>query len=382
MNEEEDKLGIKGSSTRQVFFNDVMVPVENMLYEREKGFKIAVNILNIGRIKLGIAAVGGAKHVTTKAVQYANERVQFGNPISSYGAIKNKLARMITGTFVSESLNFRAGHNIDEKIASLIAEGMDESEAKLKGIEQFAIESSISKVHGSEVIDYVVDEGLQIYGGMGFSKEAPMERAFRDARIARIYEGTNEINRMLMVDMVFKRAMKGELALMEPAMAVGKKLTQVPSFSTPDGSELFAKEKEHLKNLKKVFLMIGGKAAQSLGTDLAKEQEILMNIADIMIEIYAAESALLRTEKLVGIKGEEACRQFINMSKVYLFDATEKISTAGREAIISFTKGDEQKVMLMGLKRWTKMDYDNVKELRRAIADSAIEAGKYPFSIY
>jgi len=382
MNDEEKKLGIKGSSTRQVFFNDVKVPVENLLYERGKGFKIAVNILNIGRIKLGMAAVGGAKLVTSFAIQYANERKQFGKSISSYGAIKNKLAKMITDTFVSESLNYRAGHNMDEKIESLIEGGMDESEAKLKGIEQFAIESSISKVHGSEVIDYVVDEGVQIYGGMGFSAEAPMERAYRDARIARIYEGTNEINRMLMVDMVFKRAMKGELALMEPAMAVGKELTQVPSFAASDSSVFFSKEKELVKNLKKVFLMIGGKAAQSLGTNLSEEQEILMNIADIMIQIYAAESVLLRTEKLVGINGEEACQQYINMTKAYLFEATEKISTSGREAIISFTKGDEQKVLLMGLKRWTKMEYENIKELRRSIADHAIEMGKYPFNIY
>jgi len=382
MNEEEEKLGIKGSSTRQVFFNDVKVPVENMLYERQKGFKIAVNILNIGRIKLGVAAVGGGKLVISKAIQYAKERKQFGNPISSYGAIKTKLAKMIASTYASESLNYRAGHNIDEKIESLIENGMEESEAKLKGIEQFAIEASISKVHGSEVIDYVVDEGLQIYGGMGFSKDAPMERAYRDARIARIYEGTNEINRMLMVDMVFKRAMKGELAFMEPAMAAGKELTQVPSFATPDADVFFGKEKELIKNLKKVFLMIGGKAAQSLGMDLASEQEILMNIADIMIEIYAAESALLRTEKLVGVRGEEACKPYIDMTKAYLFDATEKITTAGREAIISFTKGDEQKVMLMGLKRWTKMEYDNIKELRRSIAEHAVEAGKYPFSIY
>ncbi len=379
MNEEEKKLGIKGSSTRQVFFNDTEVPVDNMLSERGNGFKIAVNILNIGRIKLGAGVIGGCKQVITDSVRYANERKQFGQSISNFGAIKAKLANMATKTFATEAACYRAGQNIDERIESLIADGMPENEAKLKGVEQFAIECAIMKVHGSEVLDYCVDEGVQVYGGMGFSADAPMERAYRDARIARIYEGTNEINRMLLVGMTVKRAMKGELNLMGPAMAVAKELTSVPDFGAKSFDGAFAKEKDVLKNLKKSVLMVAGKAAQDFGMKLNDEQEILMNIADMMIEIYAAESTLLRAEKLIGIWGEEAARQQINMAKLYLYEAVEKINASGKEAIISFAKGDEQKVMLMGLKRFTKMDLYNVKELRREIADHLIEKNEYAF---
>nr|WKN37536.1 acyl-CoA dehydrogenase family protein [Tunicatimonas sp. TK19036] len=379
MNEEEKKLGIKGSSTRQVFFNETPVPVANMLSERGNGFKIAVNILNIGRIKLGAGVIGGCKKVISDSIQYANDRKQFGQSISNFGAIKQKIANMATKVYATESASYRAGQDIDDRIIALIGEGMSVDEAKLKGVEQFAIECAMMKVHGSEVLDYCVDEGVQIYGGMGFSADAPMERAYRDARISRIYEGTNEINRMLLVGMVIKRAMKGELNLMGPAMAVAKELTSVPDFGAKSLDGVFAKEKEVLKNLKKSVLMVAGKAAQDLGMKLDEEQEILMNVADMMIEIYAAESTLLRTEKLIGIRGEEACRQHSNMAKLYLYDAVEKINGSGKEAIISFTKGDEQKVMLMGLKRFTKMDLYNVKDLRREIADYLIEKNEYGF---
>lgn len=379
MNEEEKKLGIKGSSTRQVFFNDTMVPVDNMLSERGNGFKIAVNILNIGRIKLGAGVIGGCKQVVTDSVKYANERKQFGVSISNFGAIKQKLANMATLIYATESADYRAGQDIEDRIQALIDEGMSESEAKLKGVEQFAIECAMMKVHGSEVLDYCVDEGVQIYGGMGFSAEAPMERAYRDARISRIYEGTNEINRMLLVGMTLKRAFKGEIDLLGPAMAVGKELTSVPDFSTKDLSGMFAKEKEGLKNLKKSVLMVAGKAAQDFGTKLDDEQEILMNIADMMIEIYAAESTLLRTEKLVSIRGEEACQEQIKMAQLYLYMAVDKINKSGKEAIASFAKGDEQRIMLMGLKRFTKMDLYNVKELRRSVADFLIEKNEYAF---
>lgn len=379
MNEEEKKMGIKGSSTRQVFFNDCKVPVENMLSERQNGFKIAVNILNIGRIKLGSGILGGVRKVTSDAIKYSTERKQFGVSINTFGAIKAKLAEMAIRTYVSESLCYRAGQDIEEQINAYVSEGMDESQAKLKGVEAFAMECAIGKIHGSEVLDYVVDQGVQIYGGMGYSAEAPMERAYRDARIARIYEGTNEINRMLMIGMLLKRAMKGEVNLFEPAMAVSAELTSVPSFETIDTSELFASEKETLKKLKKVFLMVGGKAAMALQDKIEDEQEIMMNLADVMIEIYAAESAILRTEKLVGMKGESATSMHIAMSQVYLAEAVDKINAAAKEAIGSFTKGDEQKVMLMGLKRFTKADLVNTKELRRKIADYMIEQGKYPF---
>ncbi len=354
MNEEEKKMGIKGSSTRQVFFNDCPVPVENMLSDRQNGFKIAVNILNIGRVKLGAGVLGGVRTVTTQAIKYSTERKQFGVSINSFGAIKSKLAEMAAKTYVSESLCYRAGQDIEDKINALQSEGMDPSEAKLKGVEAFAIECAIAKVQCSEVLDYVVDQGVQIYGGMGYSADAPMERAYRDARISRIYEGTNEINRMLMVGMLLKRAMKGEVNIFDPAMAVSKELTSVPSFETIDTSELFAAEKEVLKKLKKVFLMVGGKAAMTLQDKIEDEQEIMMNLADVMIEIYASESAILRTEKLVSMKGEDSCKHQIAMTQIYLSQAVDKINVAAKEAIGSFTKGDEQKVMLMGLKRFTK----------------------------
>lgn len=379
MNDEEVKLGIKGSSTRQVFFNDCKVPVENMLSSRENGFKIAVNILNIGRIKLASGVIGGCKTVASLSTQYANDRKQFGVSISSFGAIKNKLANMALRTYATESAAYRAGQNIDDKIESLIADGMEEQEAKLKGVEQFAIECAIMKVHGSEVLDYIVDEGVQVYGGMGFSEDAPMARAYRDSRIARIYEGTNEINRMLLVGMILKRAMKGELDVMGPAMAVAKELTSVPSFATPDLSKPFAAEKEVLKKLKKAVLMVAGKAAQTFGPKLNDEQEILMNLADMVIEIYVAESTLLRTEKLISQKGEGACKLQKAMTQVYLYEAVQKINNAGNEAVACFVTGDEMKVMLMGMKRFTKIDPINTKELRRTIADIMIEKGGFPY---
>jgi len=379
MNEEEKKMGIKGSSTRQVFFNDCPVPVENMLSDRQNGFKIAVNILNIGRVKLGAGVLGGVRTVTTNAIKYSTERKQFGVPINSFGAIKSKLAEMAVKSYVSEALCYRVGQDIENKMNALEAEGMDVNQAKLKGVEAFAIECAIAKVQCSEVLDYVVDQGVQIYGGMGYSAEAPMERAYRDARISRIYEGTSEINRILMVGMLLKRAMKGEINIFDPAMAVSKELTSVPSFETVDTSVLFAAEKETLKKLKKVFLMVGGKAAMALQDKIEDEQEIMMNLADVMIEIYASESAILRTEKLVSMKGEEACKNQIAMTQIYLSEAVDKINTTAKEAIGSFTKGDEQKVMLMGLKRFTKSELYNTKELRRQIADYMIEKGKYPF---
>ncbi|MEQ9374839.1 MAG: acyl-CoA dehydrogenase family protein [Imperialibacter sp.] len=380
MNEEEKKLGIKGSSTRQIFFNDCPVPVENMLSDRENGFKIAVNILNIGRIKLAAGVIGGCKDVATMSTQYANDRKQFGVSISSFGAIQHKLAEMAVKTYATESACYRAGQNIDDKITDLIANGMPENEAKLKGVEQFAIECAILKVHGSEVLDFVVDEGVQVYGGMGFSEEAPMARAYRDARITRIYEGTNEINRMLLVGMVLKRAMKGELDILQPAMAVAKELTSVPSFASPDLTKPFAEEKEVLKNLKKAILMVAGKAAQTFGPKLNDEQEILMCIADMMIEVYVAESTLLRTEKLVSKTGESANALQAKLARVYLAEAVEKVNRAGKEAIAGFVKGDEQKVMLMGLKRFTKMGPVNTILLRREIANVMIEKSGYPLA--
>lgn len=379
MNEEEMKMGIKGSSTRQVFFNDCKVPVENLLSDRENGFKIAVNILNIGRIKLASAAVGACKAVASTAATYANERKQFGTSIGNFGAIKHKLAEMLVKTYASETACYRAGQNIDDAYDALVADGMPEAEAKLKSVEQFAIECAIMKVHSSEVLDYVVDEGVQIYGGMGFSADGPMDRAYRDARINRIFEGTNEINRMLTVDMLLKRAMKGELDLMTPAMAVQQELTSIPDFGAQDYDALFAKEKKVLNNLKKAGLMIAGAAVQKFMQKLSEEQEILMNLADMLIEGYVAESALLRAEKIAATKGEEAAKPYIMMAQLYLHHAVEEASKAGRHAIYAFATGDEQRMMLMGLKRFTKVEPMNLKDARRELADIILEKGAYPF---
>ncbi|MBC6399940.1 MAG: acyl-CoA dehydrogenase family protein [Ekhidna sp.] len=382
MNDEEKKLGIKGSSTRQVFFNDLKVPVENLLSERENGFKIAVNVLNAGRIKLGAGCINGCKDVASKCTAYANDRKQFGAPISSFGAIKQKLANMAAKTYALESASYRAGQNIEDLIAKLEEEGLDESKAKLKGVEQYAIECAIIKVHGSEVLDYCVDQGVQVYGGMGFSEEAPMARAYRDARITRIYEGTNEINRMLMIGMMMKKAMKGELELLEPAMAVGKELTSVPSFDLPDLTTPLAKEKEVIKNIKKAVLMAAGKATEKFGPKLEHEQEVLMNLADMLIEVYVAESTVLRTEKLMDIYVEAEAKLYIDMARLYLYEAVTKIKNAGDEAVACFAEGDESRIMLMGMKRFTKMDLFNTKELRHAIADVMIQKNKFPYSLY
>lgn len=376
MNPEEHKMGIKGSSTRQVFFNDCPVPVENMLSDRENGFKIAVNILNIGRIKLGAAAIGSSRKVIDHAINYANERVQFKLPISKFGAIRYKLAEMSVRNFAIESAAYRAGQNIDDAYDALVAGGMEAGKAKLKSTEQFAVECAILKVWGSEMLDYVVDEGVQVYGGMGYSAEAPMDRAYRDSRINRIFEGTNEINRLLIVDMLLKRAMKGELDLMGPAQAVAGELMSIPEFGEEDES-LFAAEKKILKNLKKAGLMIAGSAVQKLMMSLAKEQEILMNIADVIGYVYVAESTLLRVEKLVKMRGEAAVQGQLDMMRIYLHEAVDQVYLAGKEALYSFAEGDELSMMLVGLRRFTKVQPFNVKEARQRLAKQLIEANKY-----
>ena len=378
MNPEEHKMGIKGSSTRQVFFNDCHVPVENMLSERENGFKIAVNILNIGRIKLAAAAIGGSKEVVNLAVNYSNERVQFDRPISKYGAIRFKIAEMVSKIYAVEAANYRAGQNIDDAYDALVAEGMDAGKAKLKSTEQFAVECAILKVWGSEVLDYVTDEGVQIYGGMGFSADAPMDRSYRDARINRIFEGTNEINRLLTVDMMLKRAMKGELDLMTPATAVASELMSIPDFGEED-TTLFAAEKKIIQNLKKATLMVAGAAVQKLMMSLSKEQEILMNIADMASYVYVAESAMLRTEKLVSMRGEEACKGQLDMMRIYFVEAVDGLQKAGKEALWAFAEGDELRMMLVGLRRFTKMEPFNVKQARQNVAVQIIEANKYCF---
>ncbi len=378
LNPEEHKMGIKGSSTRQVFFTDCKVPVENLLSERENGFKIAVNILNIGRIKLAGAAIGGSKNTITQAVHYSNERIQFERPISKYGAIRYKLAEQAIRVFASESATYRASQNIEDAIHALIEGGMDEAKAKLKGIEQFAVEAAILKVHASETLDYVADEGVQIYGGMGYSAEAPMDRIYRDSRINRIFEGTNEINRLLIVDMLLKRAMKGELDLMGPAQKVAAELVGIPEMAEADET-LFAYEKKMIANFKKSILLVAGAAVQKLMTTLSKEQEVIMNISDMVIETYVAESTLLRVEKLVSMKGEEACQAQLHMMRSYINSACDKIWINSKEAVNSFGEGDELRMMLMGLKRFTKQEPFNAKEARQAVAQKLITENKYCF---
>ncbi|MEC8853069.1 MAG: acyl-CoA dehydrogenase family protein, partial [Bacteroidota bacterium] len=379
MGEEEYKLGLNSSSTRQVFFNEVRVPVESLLGGRGNGFKIAMNALNVGRIKLSAAVLDACRRVIGLSTSYANERVQFGVPIAKFGAIKHKLADMAVQTFAIESATYRAGAEIEKNIERLEREGVDHQEAHLKGIEEYAIECSIVKVLGSETIQFCSDEGIQIYGGMGYSADTPMEAAYRDARIARIYEGTNEINRMLLVGMILKKAMKGELDIMTPAMKIAANLMSIPSFDRPDENELFAVEKEQVKKLKKAILMTAGKAAQHFAMDIEKEQEVLMNLADMVIEVYTAESAILRAEKLALKNGEDQTASQITMSKLFLYGAIKNCQKSGEEVILSFTEGDEQKMLLMGLKRFTKGYAINPKKLRREVAAKLIEENKYCF---
>jgi alkylation response protein AidB-like acyl-CoA dehydrogenase len=378
MGDEEKKLGIHSSSTRQVFFNETKVPAENLLGERNGGFKIAMNSLNVGRIKLAAACLDAQRRVLTAAVEYANLRVQFNTPISKFGAIRSKLAEMAMSIYADEAASYRASKNIEDRINLRKESGISHQEAELKGVEEFAIECSILKVAVSEDIQRCTDEGIQIYGGMGFSADAPMESAWRDARIARIYEGTNEINRMLSVGMLIKKAMKGHVDLLGPAKAVADELTGIPSFETPDYTQLLAEEKAMLKRLKKVFLMVAGSAAQKYGEELDQHQQILLASADILIETYMAESTILRVEKNAMRYGEDSQKVQIAIAKLRLYKAVDKINEKAKEAIISFAEGDEQKMMLMGLKRFTKYEnYPNIVELRNIIADKIVEDNKY-----
>ncbi len=375
---EEHKMGIKGSSTVQLYFQDCKVPVENVLGEIGKGHIIAFNILNIGRLKLCAAVLGGSKRATTTTVQYAATREQFKMPIAKFGAIKHKLAEMAIKIWVSETGLYRAAKWIDDKEIALEKAGESKEKALLGAAEEYAIECAIMKVFGSEVLDYVVDEGVQVHGGNGFSDEYIISKAYRDSRINRIYEGTNEINRLLTVDMVLKRAMKGKLDLMTPAMAVQKELMSIPDFNNEDEGA-FAKEKKYITNFKKAILIVAGAAVQKLMMQLDKEQEILMNIADMSIETYHAESALLRVMKLVEKQGEAATSVQIDMMRTYLYDAADKINKAGKDALNSFADGDELRMMHIGLKRFTKVEPFNTKDARRRVADKMLAENKYCF---
>jgi len=375
---EEHKMGIKGSSTVQLYFQDCKVPVENLLGEIGKGHIIAFNILNIGRLKLCAAALGGAKMALSSTIEYANTREQFKTAIANFGAIKHKLAEMAIRIWVGESALYRTSKWVDDKETELEANGKPFNEALLGAAEEFAIECAMLKVDGSEVLDLVVDEGVQIHGGNGYSDEYMISRAYRDSRINRIYEGTNEINRLLTVDMLLKRAMKGKLDLMGPAMKVSKELMSIPDFGNEDETA-FAAEKKIIINLKKAILMTAGAAVQKLMMSLQNEQEILMNIADMAIVTFHAESALLRAIKISDKDGEVGAALPVDIMRCYINDAVDKVNKAGKEAINAFAEGDEQRMMLLGLKRFTKAAPFNSKESRRRIAGKLIAENKYPW---
>lgn len=375
---EEHKMGIKGSSTRQIYFQDAKIPAENVLGQIGKGHLIAFNILNIGRLKLCAATQGGAKGSINIAIQYAKTREQFKQPIANFGAIKHKLAEMAIRIWTCDSALYRTADLINQQEHELLAAGKSFSEALLGAAEEYAVECAILKVLGSEVLDFVVDEGVQIHGGNGFSDEYVISKAYRDSRINRIFEGTNEINRLLTLDMTLKRAMKGKIDLMTPAMNVQKELMSIPDFGNDDEST-YAAEKKVIANLKKAILLAAGAAAQKLMMKLESEQEILMNIADMAIETFACESALLRLIKLTEQKGEAAVALQTDMVKTYITDAADRVHKSGRDAINGFAEGDEQRMMLLGLKRFTKTEPFNTKDARRRIADKLISDGRYTF---
>lgn len=376
---EEHKMGIKGSSTVQLYFQDCKVPVENLLGEPGKGHIIAFNILNIGRLKLCAAALGASKMSVTTTVVYANTREQFKTPIAKFGAIKHKLAEAAIKTYSCESALYRTAKWVEDKEAALLNDGKPFHEALLGAAEEYAIECALLKVHGSEVLDYVVDEGVQVHGGNGYSDEYLISKAYRDSRINRIYEGTNEINRLLTVDMLLKRALKGKIDLMGPAMAVQKELMSIPDFGNGDEEGLFYEEKKAISQMKKAILMTAGAAVQKLAQKLQDEQEILMNIADMILDTFVAESTLLRVIKLADKQGEAAAHVQTDIMRCALNDALDRANKSGKEAINAFAEGDEQKMMLLGLKRFTKFAPFNSKEARRRIADKLIADNRYSF---
>ena len=373
---EEHKMGIKGSSTVQLYFQDCKVPVENLLGEIGKGHKIAFNILNIGRLKLCAATLGGAKYAIADSIQYAITREQFKTAIANFGAIKHKLAEMAIKVFAGESALYRTAKWIDDKEHELLTTGKPFNEALLGGAEEYAIECAILKVFGSEALSYVVDEGVQIHGGNGFSAEYNISRAYRDSRINRIFEGTNEINRLLIVDMTLKRALQGRLNIMSAAMSVQQELMSIPDFGNEEETP-FAEEKKLVNNFKKTILLTAGAAAQKLMMKLEKEQEVLMHIADMAIEAFIAESFLLRVMKLSQQNADSSI--YKDMLSCYLYDAADRILKSGKDAVNAFAEGDEQRMILMGLRRFTKAQPFNSKEARRRIADVMIERNAYPF---
>ncbi len=368
---EEHKMGIKGSSTVQLYFQDCKVPVENVLGEIGKGHLIAFNILNIGRLKLCAATCQGAKSALNMSIEYAITREQFKQPISNFGAIKEKLADMAIRLWACESALYRTAAWIEEKEQELSSKGKTHTEALLGAAEEYAIECAILKVFGSELLDFVADEGVQIHGGNGFSDEYLISKVYRDSRINRIYEGTNEINRLLILDMTLKRAMKGRLDLMSPAMAVSQELVSIPDFGETDESFL-SEEKKYIQNFKKAILLVAGAAVQKLMMNLDKEQEILMHIADMAIDTFHAESCLLRCLKLAERSGEQNVLIQADITRCYIYDAADRINKKAKDALNAFADGDELRMMNIGIRRFTKVQPFNSKNAKRRIAEKLI----------
>ena len=377
-NPEEKKLGIKGSSTRQIFFNDVKVPVNNLLGQRGGGYRIALNILHLGRIKLGANVIGSAKNTINHSVNYANERKQFGSLLSEFGAIKHKLAEQVIMTFATESTVYRASNDIQNTIQKNLAEGMDKGQAIIEGVADYAVECALLKVFGSEALDYVVDEAVQILGGMGYSSEMPVERAYRDSRINRIFEGTNEINRLLAVDTAMKRGMKHVYDLFEKAAEIVDDLESV-GVSNITGKSYFEEKREYFKNFKKTILILIAKASEKFKRQIAFEEEVMMNISDMMMMLYTAESTSLRVEKLQSLKGEENIGIYKDILDVLVYDSAFAIRKAGLDGINSFSEGEEQVKLINAINILTNIAPVNVKEARRRIANVLIEENKYVF---
>ena len=377
-NPEEKKLGIKGSSTRQIFFNDVKVPVENMLGKRGEGFRIALNILHMGRIKLGANVIGSAKKAIDQSVQYANERKQFNCLISQFGAIKYKLAEQVIQTFATECSVYRASKALDNAITQSVANGDDKGRDTMEAFNQFAVEAAAMKVFGSEALDYVVDEGVQIHGGMGFSAEMFIDKGYRDSRINRIFEGTNEINRLLLVDSVLKKAAKKVLPVMELAEKAFEEVKAMNGIPAP-AEGWFEEKDQYVANQKKVVLMLLKAASEKFNRTLVTEQEILSNISDCIIQVYVAESVVLRLKKMEAMKGEEACKIYRDMADVFVYDAAARIAKFARDATYSFAYGEVRDLLEKGINNFTWVAGVNVKEARRRIADQLIDENKYCF---
>jgi alkylation response protein AidB-like acyl-CoA dehydrogenase len=371
---EEHKMGIKGSSTTALVLSDVRTPVENLLGEVGKGHKIAFNVLNIGRFKLGAMCVGGMKLMVHESVRYANERHQFGKPISTFGAIKAKLAEQAIRTWVGESMIYRTLGMIEAGIGAVDSKDMD---ARLRAIEEYAAECSIIKVALSEYCDYVVDEMVQIYGGYGYSADYPAERAYRDSRINRIFEGTNEINRMLIPGRLMKSALSGNLALLPAAQALMDEVLTPQMAGFDDDDSLLAAEQKLTTNAKKVALMTLGTAAQKYMMKLADQQEILMGIADIIMDTYAMETAILRARKLAASQGEKAAERYLDMTRVFCNDAVQRIEAKAKNTLAGMSEGDELRTLLAALRRFTKLQPMNTIAARQRIANDLIAANKW-----